>query len=546
MYKHKFRFFHAYQYLIFLSILNIAYLLIYPQRSVAMLIGLAFIVLISTLFISKILRQKDDILSELNTVINKYGVSSIIILLPFLIPYVVVSSPQIAFWKFDAVGKIILSWLIFSVLWLNLFERARDNRAILTLSTPSLLFIIWSSILWISFAWDVGGSDLFTKVISNERDLSSDRLSSVIFKIWDNYPFSSHFGLAFLSYKDFESHAYSGHSQLYLFSTYLFIKVFQVLGGMKMTAAARLQPLLASIFIAITIIFVFFKTKYRISFNQLTTQLTLFLSIGFFLTLPDFWITLLKYNVDNPMPWIMCIILMMFTYVIQGDYDSKGFKFLLYFLCLYSYMMGVICLITLIFFMFQKNDLNKFVDYPQKLIRILCTGLALAMISSLYPKIAIMALGYREEASSFLFRSGLDGDTMYYDNIFQAVISPYAQHLIRPWSSLIPASLFTAIILFLDRRKNRDDNNLGTLSNIIFLFSPYLFLIVFFPQATSIHPYNYDYVLLFPLAFLAMNGSISQEFQQRINGPKAYLFFLFMAAIVIFNLTKIAQAAKYL
>lgn len=547
MSKQKLGISHSYLFLIIIFLLNVCYIFVYWQRSVTLLVGLAMFFFIVILIFSKTLRhQEDDILSELTKVIKKFNVSSKMVLLIFLIPIVFIPSPQIAFWKFNAIGKITITWLIFSVCWLNLFERSKDNtKAQISLSTPAVLFIVWSSILWICFSWDVGGYSLFKKAIATERIINSDRFSSIIFKIWEDYPISSHLGLGFLSYKDFENHAYSSHSQLYLISTYLFTKILQVIGGIKMVAATRLLPLLYSAFIAGTIIFVFLRTKFKISFNSFTTQLTLFLSIGFLLTLPDFWITLIRYNADNPFPLLLCFLLMMFTYIINNDYDAKGFKFLLYFVCLFSYMYGAFCLITLLFFMFRKDALIKFANSPQKLIKILCIGFGFALVSFLYPKIVIMALGYKDSASSFLFRSGLDGDMTYYSNIYQAVVNPYAKQLIRPWSSLLPALIFTNIVFFLGRLKSQE-KYLGSIDNVIFLFSPYLFTIVFFPQATTIHPYLFDYILIFPLVFLGMCWSIGQTFQQKITGPKAYLFILFMSALVIYNLTKIAQAVRYL
>jgi len=107
-----------------------------------------------------------------------------------------------------------------------------------------------------------------------------------------------------------------------------------------------------------------------------------------------------------------------------------------------------------------------------KAIIILSVGLILAVISYVYPALIVKMLNYKDLGGSLLFRSGLDGDTSYYNNIWQAVTSPYAKSLIRPWSSLISIIIFCVIAFILGgtRKNNRGSEDL---MNSIFLFSPW-------------------------------------------------------------------------
>lgn len=131
----------------------------------------------------------------------------------------------------------------------------------------------------------------------------------------------------------------------------------------------------------------------------------------------------------------------------------------------------------------------------------------------------------------------------YYKNIFQAFVNPYARDLIRPWSSILP-TIILAVFTYAWGGYKILKLQPTLLECCIFLFSPYLFSLVFFPQAVSIHPYIYDYFAALPLAFISIWLLISSEIQDRLEGLKAYLFFLILSALVLHNLTSISQAAR--
>jgi hypothetical protein len=527
-------------------LLNLSFIFIYKDRVASLFIAAAMLIFIGALILAKVVESERDSLPWRGLNSRSDEARRLLLFLPFLIPIIFCSfHGRIVFWNFNEVARAALAWFIFSLLWLNSQKTKTGAIGFEGVLAPFLLGTAWVMVLWLSLIWDVGAGVIFSKAISSEAIVSSDRLASVIYKIWEAKPFSEHYGLAFTDYATFKEAAYAGHSQLYLLINYGAVKSIQLLMGCKMEVATRLLPFFLSIIMTVSVTFFFLKTKINLRVRKISTQLTLFLGLGFLLSLPDFWITLLRYNTDNAFPWVSYMTLILFAYVCQSDYGSRGFVLALFFYALLSPLCAIISILTFCFFVANPKVLNERHVSLVKILTVLSVGLALATMALIYPHVIGKLLKYRDVGSSFLFRAGLDGDTSYYNNIWQAVIRPYAKSSVRPWSGLLPAAVFCVIAFFLGGRRKQNKPPLD-LMNSIFLFSPYLFSVVFFPQAVSIHPYLYDYLLVFPLAFLGIYGLFSPELQEKIEGPWLLLFFLYMTSFVVFNLTKIAQAARNL
>ncbi len=526
-------------------LVNFSYIFIYKDRVFTIFIFAAMLFFTGLLRLVKRFGPEHDSLPWQGRA-EPEVMRSFLFILPFFIPIIFCYFHQrIVFWNFNEIARVALAWLIFSLAWLNFSEARNKEIGIKGVAAPFLLFTVWAAVLWLGLIWDAGSKVIFLKAISSPAIVKTDRFASVIYKIWETKPLSEHFGLAFQDYSSFKESAYSHQNQFYLFINYVVLKFIQFLVDCKMEVATRLLPFFFSILLTVSVAAFFLKTKFDLQIRKISTQLTFFFGLGFLLSLPDFWITLLRYNTDNCYPWVSYITLILFAYICLNDYKSKGFVFLLYFYCLLVPFYAVISLFTYVFFVFALEGARKDKLLFRRTIMILGVGLTLAVVSLMCPYFLIKILKYKEVGSSLLFRSGLDGDMTYYDNIWQAVVSPYNKSLIRPWSGFISVMMFCTIAFIFAGLKKYKKGSVE-LMNSIFLFSPYLFSVVFFPQAVSIHPYLYDYLLLFPVAFLGVYWLCSQEFHEKMKGPWLYLVFLFMTGFVIYNLTKIAQAASNL
>ena len=102
--------------------------------------------------------------------------------------------------------------------------------------------------------------------------------------------------------------------------------------------------------------------------------------------------------------------------------------------------------------------------------------------------------GFQGLGSGVLFRSGLDGSTQYFVSMTQAVLQPVDAG--RRWMlAPIPvAAASVAIAMFAFSRPLAE----RMLRQLLVCLTPALCWIVFFPQAVSIHPYLFDFGLIFP------------------------------------------------
>lgn len=506
-------------------LVHIGYILLYPQRRVILVVGSALVLFTGMVLCDRFLHRKgcdpENGPSSLR--------DSFLLFLPFLLPLYTYDVPQfIVFWHFDAVGKILLAWFLFSFFRLRRANWPHPKVTSDIAFTSFILFLVWTSLLWLNLTWDVGARMLQLS--------ASERLSTVIYKVWEQRPFIEHFGLAFVNWESFDKSAYSGHSQAYLLILYLFVRLVRIMGGVSMEEATRMIAFFYAAILVGSVAYAAWASGRARILNRLSAQLTLFFGLGFLLSLPDFWITLLKYCMDNPLPMIICFNLILLTHINLKDY-GLFFVGILCTYCLLFPRFGILSTIALFFYMYEDCDLGN-------MIKKLGAAVLMAFFSMLYPVMVIKVLGYTDTSSSLLFRSGLDGDTSYYTNIFQAVVFPFNAGQIRPWSALVPSLLFALVTLTIYTLiKNRSEKE-APLENLLFIFVPYFASLVIAPQSVSIHPYLYDYFILFPATYLAMHWSLSEAFQDSIRGPRMYGWLLFLSGLLVNNLTKIAQFAR--
>src|SRR5262249_2200364 len=121
-------------------------------------------------------------------------------------------------------------------------------------------------------------------------------------------------------------------------------------------------------------------------------------------------------------------------------------------------------------------------------------------LSYVDPRLLISWKGYQAQQSSFLFRSGLDGDTRYFTGLLQAAIAPcpvnccYARtvsDLLLP--AVVPLAIFGPLAM------RQPASGFSVSRTFLFLASPYLLSVILFPQSVSVHPYLYDHLLLIPI-----------------------------------------------
>lgn len=452
----------------------------------------------------------------------------------FILPFFWNISPTILFFKFDFYTKVIISWFIFSVIWLNKYyaivKDKTDYRSI-----AFYFFIFASCSLWLQLLWKIGAEYVVYTSISTHR---FNRLAQAFYYIWEHRPFSSHFLVSFQSIQKYNDKiAYAGYSPPFLLLMYFYSKILAFLLGVTLELTTRVISIFYSIIFAAVYVFTLINNPNKSPLNNTLVQFSVFCVFGIMLSIPGFWIQLTQdTGTDNVFPLIMYFTLFLFVYVSRQDFTSSWFKFGLLGLCLVVPIHGILMIVTLAFYVLPKEYKQQY----SEVVPVLLFAFAVAIVTYLYPVIMIKLLHYHNDSSSFLFRSGLDGDVTYYKNMLQALVFPYWTSFPRGFIS----ELIFLLIAYLIGGKILLKEKFELYENYLFLFFPYLLTFVLWPQVISIHPYLYDYMLELPIFFVACSLVISPQVQQRLRGPFALLFILGLISLLMHNFTMIAQASK--
>lgn len=457
---------------------------------------------------------------------------------PFLIlPVFWNISPIILFLKFDFYTKVIISWFIFSLIWLNKYYNFTPNKDEYR-STPFYFFIFVSCALWLLLLWHIGAGDVVYKSVADNR---FNRLAQAFYYIWENKPFTSHYLLSFQSVENYDQKiAYLGYSPPFLILIYLYSKILAFILGISLELTTRVTSIFYSFIFSGVYLFTIINNPDKSPLNKYLVQFSIFCVFGIMLSIPGFWIELTQDSgTDNVFPIMMYIILYLFVYVNRKEFTSIWFKTGVIAICLLIPLQGVLTIFTLAFYVFREDNKSKHSDF----VFFLLFALAVALFSNFYPVIIAKLLHYNNNSSSFLFRSGLDGDVSYYKNMLQALVNPICRSFPREWSSLIPEIIFVVIAYLIGGNRILKADT-GLWGSYLFLFFPYIFALILWPQSVSIHPYLYDYMLELPLFFVASSLVVSFSVQKNLRGPFALLFILGLISLLMYNFTMIAQASR--
>jgi hypothetical protein len=176
-------------------------------------------------------------------------------------------------------------------------------------------------------------------------------------------------------------------------------------------------------------------------------------------------------------------------------------------------------------------------------LAVTAASMSVGVIIYSIPRMLIAWRGYTPLASSFLFRSGLDGDTRYFSNMVQSILAPCPTACCwgRTTTDLIfPAFIPLALVaMFAWRAQVVKSVPLGHL--FLFLCTPYFLSLILFPQSISIHPYMYDHLLLLPVVVTASVGMLTPAFEAWLTGTRLLGFLLITSGVLMTNLIDIAQ-----
>ncbi len=474
------------------------------------------------------------------------------LLAPFLLPVCSLwFSPQIAFWRLDGRGWLLLAWLATAVI-LALLKRwdphaASVPRESASLPLPLLLFLLWTSTFWLTVVSDLGVGR-FVMEVNRDRDrpvgCQYDPLART-FTTWETHPASEHLFVAWRLRQSFDAgQPYAHHVHPYLFAMYGWSAAIRFVADVPLYVAINTTPFLAMFVLLAACTTLLARRRLLNERLGAVALATLFLGYGFLVTTWRFWDDSYRYTTDNPYPLLAAAFVFVFAGLVTPMRPALAVLSAALFVALGPVHTPMLIASVLCAFGEGGRTANDVFSRNRIVLRLSCVALVVGVVIYATPWVLIRWKGYSPQSSSFLLRSGLDGDTRYFTNLVQAVVAPCSTSCCggRTTAELVfPAFLLLGVFGLLWAIFDRRGFRLSAGRQLMFLSAPYLISLVLFPQSISIHPYLYDHLLLIPVILTGVMAGLTEPVQSRLKGLGLLAFLIFMAGVIMSNLISIAQ-----
>src|SRR5450830_31894 len=363
-----------------------------------------------------------------------------------------------------------------------------------------------------------------------------ERLRDITFRIWDSYSLSRHGLLVFYSLDDFDQKiAYSSHSTAYLFYMYVLYKIEMHFPTLQMRVVGALLDMIS---LAGVVFFIISRVaEKRIALMQ---GALILLAVVFMVSMPGFWISAARFNVDNPCPLIVAMIALISFFVWQDNARGKRVWISVLLFAIFSPSSCVLLGGALFLCAFHRDSVQK------AYIKLGAVAVFLGVAFYLQAPVVAKMLGFASSNSGWLFRAGLDGGTIYFSNAVMSVLSPQlprSLHIIAvPVLLLIGQYVYLYLLARAEKTTDVERDLLKGFPNsgifYLLIFSQYIFSWLLWPQAIAIHPYLFDYYFLAPFSILII--------LLFLKFPSYFVLFrgwvLVLLFCISFNFQQVAQA----
>ncbi|WP_247263006.1 MULTISPECIES: hypothetical protein [Pseudomonas] len=422
------------------------------------------------------------------------------------------------------VGPPVLAPIIPSVL--RILEKMifiRNNKLF------SCLYLL-AVIITIGAVYSLGFGEAASQIAT-----APERLRSYTFPIWEQHAFSQHGFLVFYSMENYANKiAYSNHATAYLFYMYALYKVEMYVHALPMRVTGAFLNIIS--LAGVTFFFLSRLVEKRLAFGQ---GLLILLSVVFMVSMPGFWISSARFNVDNTFPLIFAFQAMAAFLIWRNQERSGTVMTVIVCFAVFSPISAALLGVALLVWACRSDGLDR------RMCRLALVALVAAVAFYLPSPLISKALGFTSSNSGWLFRAGLDGDTSYFTNIVKSILDPQFP---RPIPTIaVPILFLVAQLAYFRMIKRREPAGVATpaetspLAGVrlfyYLLFSQYMMTSLLWPQAIAIHPYLYDYLLMAPV-FVAIVLNFAFK-----PSPAALRFWaLALLFCISFHLQQVAQA----
>jgi hypothetical protein len=403
--------------------------------------------------------------------------------------------------------------------------------------------VFWTCAFWVTVVWDAGMRDLILFVDRTiELRCRTDPLSTM-FRIWEQHPASEHLFLGWRPESSFaKREPYANHVHPYLLAMYAWVGVVRAVTGLPMPIASNTTILLCLVAVLGGTTALVARLGLLRRGHEPSGLIVLFLGYGFLITTWRFWIDLFQFQTDNPFPLVAGLYVLVCAWFVPPVRPWLALASSLVFVALGPINAPFLILAAACVFGQPAATLREWLSRNRLIVRLAISTMAVGFVVGAMPRLLSAWKGYTSYSSSYLFRSGLDGSTQYFDNIFLAV---WRGHALSCYPRT-PAELFLPMFLPLAAFGPwgfRSDHGapVHPARLLLFLCTPYLCSLILFPQALSIHPYLYDLLLLIPIGAVGLVLPLTEPIRRRLAGPWLFAFMLFMSGLIMTNLIKLTQ-----
>jgi hypothetical protein len=458
-------------------------------------------------------------------------------------------APTVGFLHLDGRLWLIVAWLACAAA-LEVADggsrKSEPDRTSREVALPVGLFAVWSCVFWMFVVWELGvGAFILNVDRAVARACQGDPLTEM-FSIWRTEPLSEHLFLGWRTAASYASRTpYANHVQPYLLTMYAWVSGVRAASGAPWFVAANTTTVLYMGMVLASLFALLARMRLLRHCRGLTGLLVIFTAVGFVVTTWRFWQDLLRFNTDNPYPLLAAVFVLVYALLQRPARPAPCVAAAVAFVALSPIHLPMLVLAVVCLFGTPAASVREIVQRNRLVISIIVWATVVGGAAMALPRMLIAWKGYSSTSSEFMFRSGLDGDTTYFSSIFQAAWSACplnccgsprpASHVLLP--AFLPLVVFGAAAMV---RGEARQLQLGRL--LMFLLTPYLMSVIFFPQSVSIHPYLYDHLLLIPIVVTGATMMFAEGVRARLRGPLLLAFILFMAGVLMSNLIAVAQA----
>lgn len=342
---------------------------------------------------------------------------------------------------------------------------------------------VFAGIATCLIVWHIGGGSFAIRHPAPQR-------LPYTFNIWENYPITRHWFLTFDSRWNIfeEGKFYHAYTPAFNLLHYLVLKPISMITTIGFSRSVRFTPFFIGCFYSMILPGIMTKTfsyapQARARFLMLVVSATVVT-----LSIPDLWTGTLFFDGDNsyPLAALCQLVLSGSLFAALGKDLVKCQKSLYALMLIYCLLLPIQAALfgcALLIYGLSKKE-HAFVLSRMAVFMVIC-----AIVVYRFNSVLGAFAGLEAKGSSFLVRSGLNGATSHYSNVFTSLFAPPIQDQVRVYSFFLfglIAWFISFILQFFVEKSTRVH------AAVFLLFAPVLMDLFIFPESHAVHPYLYD------------------------------------------------------